>query len=168
MTYSTSTRFAGLAAAMLASLVMVSVANARPVNLNPNGTDQTGVNTQSTNSVPDRADGIGVIVSGTVGAPDRADKLGVVVSGPVGAPDRADKLGVVTASPFAVPDRADLLGTVNGPGPVSVATVSSSSSDSFDGNNVPFAAAAIFALALLAAIGSLIVRKRTDPAALAS
>jgi len=76
MSYRTSTRFAGLAAAMLASLVIVSVANARPVGLAPDRTDKIGVITPSTISVPDRTDKIGVITAGPVGAPDRADKLG--------------------------------------------------------------------------------------------
>src|SRR5262249_21612649 len=115
------------------------------------GTDKTGVNTQT-----------------TIAVPDRVDKLGVIVSGPVGAPDRADKLGVIVSGPVVVPDRADLLGTDRGPGPVAVAAVPSSSSDSFAWNDAPVVAAAIFAVALLAAIGSLIARRRTDSTALAS
>ena len=134
MSHRTSTRFAGLAAAMLASLVIVSVANARPMGL-----------------APDRTDKIGVITPSTIGVPDRMDKIGVITAGPVGAPDRADKLG-----------------TANGPGPVSVAAALSSSSDSFAWSDTPVLAAAIFAVVLLVTIGSLIARKRTRPAALAS
>jgi hypothetical protein len=86
MSYRTSTRFAGLAAAMLASLVIVSAANARPVGL-----------------APDRTDKIGVITPSTITVPDRMDKLGVITAGPVGAPDRADKLGTANGpGPVAV------------------------------------------------------------------
>ena len=135
MSYRTSTRFAGLAAAMLASLVIVSVANARPVNLSP-----------------DRADKLGVVTPSTITVPDRMDKLGVITAGPVGAPDRADKLG-----------------TANGPGPVSVAAAPSSSSDSFAWSDTPvLAASAIFAVVLLVTLGSLVARKRSGAAALAS
>src|ERR1041385_5790062 len=86
MSYRTSTRFAGLAAAMLASLVIVSVANAHPVGL-----------------TPDRADKIGVITPSTITVPDHMDKIGVITAGPVGAPDRADQLGTANGpGPVAV------------------------------------------------------------------
>jgi hypothetical protein len=135
MSYRTSTRFAGLAAAMLASLVIVSVANARPMGL----------------------------------APDRADKIGVITPSTITVPDRADKIGVITAGPVGAPDRADQLGTAKGPGPVSVVAAPSSSSDSFAWSDTPvLAAAAIFAVVLLVTVGSLVARKRTDSAALAS
>jgi hypothetical protein len=129
MTHSTSTRFAGLAAALLASLVFASVANARPAELSSNLSQKSDA-TQVTISVP----------------------------------DRVDKLGVITAGPIAVPDRVDQLGTVNGPGSVAVATVPSSSSGSLTWSDLPVFAAAIFAIALLATIGSLMMRKRSGTA----
>jgi hypothetical protein len=112
MTHSTSTRFAGLAAALLASLVFASVANARPAEFSSSSSQKAA------------------------------------------APQ-------VTIS---VPDRADRLGTVNGPGSVAVATVPSSSSGSLTWSDLPVFAAAIFAVALLATIGSLMMRKRSGPA----
>ncbi len=130
MSHRTSTRFAGLAAAMLASLVIVSVANAGPIGL----------------------------------APDRTDKIGVTTPSTITVPDRMDKLGVITAGPVGAPDRADQLGTAKGPAPVTVVAAPSSSSDSFGWSDAPVLAAAIFAVALLAAIGSLIARKRSGPA----
>jgi hypothetical protein len=134
MSYRTSTRFAGLAAAMLASLVIVSVASARPVGL----------------------------------APDRTDKIGVITPSTTTVPDRMDKIGVLTAGPVGAPDRADQLGTANGPGPVAVASAPSSSSDSLAWSDAPVLAAAIFAIALLVTIGSLIAVKRNRSTALAS
>jgi hypothetical protein len=134
MTNRTSTGFAGLAAAILASLVIVSTADARPTGLSP----------------------------------DRADKLGVVKPVTNTVPDRADRLGVINEGPISVPDRVDQLGTANGPGPVAVASVPASSSDSFDWATAPLIAAALFAVALLAAVASLVARKRSRPAALAS
>jgi hypothetical protein len=134
MSYRTSTRLAGLAAAMLASLVIVSVASARPVGL----------------------------------APDRTDKIGVITPSTTTVPDRMDKIGVITAGPVGAPDRADQLGTANGPGPVAVASAPSSSSDSLAWSDAPVLAAAIFAIALLVTIGSLIAVKRNRSTALAS
>jgi hypothetical protein len=146
MTHSTSTRFAGLAAALLASLVFASVANARPAELSSNLSQKSDA-TQVTISVP-----------------DRVDKLGVIGQSDIAVPDRVDKLGVITAGPIAVPDRVDQLGTVNGPGSVAVATVPGSSSGSLTWSDLPVFAAAIFAIALLATIGSLMMRKRSGPA----
>jgi hypothetical protein len=124
MTHSTSTRFAGLAAALLASLVIAPTASALPGG-------QVVHPSPATRQLP----------------PDRIDKIGIVTLGPVGAPDRADRLG-----------------TVNGPGSVAVASVPSSSSGSLTWSDLPVFAAAIFAVALLATIGSLIMRKRNGPA----
>ena len=149
MTHSTSTRSAGLAAALLASLVFASVANARPAEF-VSGSSQKSDATQVTISVP-----------------DRVDKLGVIGQGPIVVPDRVDKVGIITVGPISVPDRVDQLGTVNGPGPVAVATAPSSSSDSLTWSDTPVLAAVIFAIALLATIGSLMMRKRGG-AALAS
>jgi hypothetical protein len=146
MTNSTSTRFAGLAAALLASLVFASVANARPAELSSSSTQKSDA-TQVTISVP-----------------DRVDRLGVIGQGAIAVPDRVDKLGVITAGPIAVPDRVDRLGTVNGPGSVAVASVPSSSSSSLTWSNLPVFAAAIFAIALLATIGTLMMRKRSGTA----
>ena len=124
MTHSTSTRFAGLAAALLASLVIAPTASALPGG-------QVVHSSPATRQLP---------------------------------PDRVDKLGVITAGPIAVPDRVDQLGTVNGPGSVAVASVPSSSSSSLTWSDLPVFAAAIFAIALLATIGSLMMRKRSGPA----
>jgi hypothetical protein len=140
----TSTRSAGLAAALLASLVFTSVANARPAEFS-----HRNAQPQVTISVPDRVDRLGVIGQGGIAVPT--------------VPDRIDKLGVITAGPIAVPDRVDKLGTVNGPGSVAVASVPSSSSSSL-WSDLPVFAAAIFAIALLATIGSLMMRKRSGPA----
>jgi hypothetical protein len=141
----TSTRSAGLAAALLASLVFASVANARPAEFSHR------------NAVPQV----------TISVPDRVDKLGVIGQGGIAVPtvpDRVDKLGVTTAGPIAVPDRVDRLGTVNGPGSVAVASAPSSSSSSLTWSDLPVFAAAIFAIALLATIGSLMMRRRSGPA----
>lgn len=163
MTNSTSTRFAGLAAALLASLVFASVANARPAELSSSSTQKSDA-TQVTISVPDRVDKLGVIGQGAIAVPDRVDRLGVITAGPIAVPDRVDKLGVTTVGPIAVPDRVDRLGTVNGPGSVAVASVPSSSSSSLTWSNLPVFAAAIFAIALLATVGTLMMRKRSGTA----
>jgi hypothetical protein len=154
MTHSTSTRFAGLAAALLASLMFASVANARPAELSSNSTQKSD-SPQVTISVPDRVDKLGVIGQGGNAVRD------------IAVPDRVDKVGIITLGPIAVPDRVDRLGTVNGPGSVAVATVPSSSSGSVTWSDLPVFAAVIFAIALLATIGSLMMRKRSG-AALAS
>jgi hypothetical protein len=137
----TSTRSAGLAAALLASLVIAPTASALPGG-------QVVHPSPATRQLP----------------PDRIDKLGVITVGPIAVPDRVDKLGVITDRPIAVPDRVDKLGTVNGPGSVDVASVPSSSSDSLTWSDLPVFAAAIFAVALLATTGSLMMRKRSGPA----
>jgi hypothetical protein len=120
----TSTRSAGLAAALLASLVIAPTASALPGG-------QVVHSSPATRQLP---------------------------------PDRMDRLGVITAGPIAVPDRVDRLGTINGPGSVTVAGAPSSSSSSLTWSNLPVFAAALFAVALLASIGSLMMRKRSGPA----
>jgi len=140
----TSTRSAGLAAALLASLVIAPTASALPGG-------QVVHSSPATRQLP----------------PDRVDKLGVIGQGGIAVPtvpDRVDKLGVTTAGPIAVPDRVDRLGTVNGPGSVAVASAPSSSSSSLTWSDLPVFAAAIFAIALLATIGSLMMRRRSGPA----
>jgi hypothetical protein len=160
----TSTRSAGLAAAMLASLVIVPVAVAMP-----DGQAVSPAPSVGRQLPPDRTDKIGVIThSPVVAAPDRVDKVGVILPGGIGVPDRIDGLGVVNAGPVGAPDRADQLGTVNGPGPVAVATVPSPSSGSSVLKDAPLLAAALFALALLGTIVALVSRRRGGPAALAS
>jgi hypothetical protein len=160
----TSTRSAGLAAAMLASLVIVPVAVAMPESQALSQASSAGRQLP-----PDRVDGIGVITHSTVIAvPDRIDKVGVILPGGIGVPDRIDRIGVINTGTVAVPDRADLLGTVNGPGSVAVATVPGSSSGSSALSNAPAIAAALFALALLGTIVALLSRRRGGPAALAS
>jgi hypothetical protein len=79
MTTRTSTRIAGLAAALLASLVVAptalaipsasSVANGKLVLQSDPAPSQRGL-------APDRVDKIGVLTQGTVGIPDRVDRLG--------------------------------------------------------------------------------------------
>jgi hypothetical protein len=100
MTHRTSTRSAGLAAALLASLVFTSVANARPAEFSQHRNVEPQV---------------------TISVPDRVDKLGVIGQGGI-----AVQSGSITSSVPTVPDRTDLLGTSRGPQLVQVPTATAS------------------------------------------
>jgi hypothetical protein len=163
MSHRTSIRSAGLAAAMVASLVIVPVASAYPDEQGARSTSIVGPQLS-----PDRADRLGVINQGPIAVPDRVARLGVIAQGPIGAPDRVHTSVILSQGAIGAPDRADRLGTAGGPGPVAVVTVPSSSSGSFDWSEATVVAAAIFALALLATIGALALRRRNGPTAVAS
>jgi hypothetical protein len=77
MTTSTSTRIAGLAAALLASLVVVPTALAIPTASSVvNGKLVLQPAPSQRGLAPDRVDKIGILAAGTVGIPDRVDRLG--------------------------------------------------------------------------------------------
>jgi hypothetical protein len=77
MTTRTSTRIAGLAAALLASLVVVPTALAIPTASSvANGKLVLQPAPSPRGLAPDRADKLGVLNQGTVAVPDRADRLG--------------------------------------------------------------------------------------------
>jgi hypothetical protein len=77
MTTRTSTRIAGLAAALLASLVVVPTALAIPTASSvANGKLVLQPAPSPRGLAPDRADKLGVLTQGTVGIPDRVDRLG--------------------------------------------------------------------------------------------
>jgi amino acid transporter len=79
MTTRTSTRLAGLAAALLASLVVVPTALAIPTASSvANGKLVLQQAPSQRGLAPDRADKLGVLTQGTVGIPDRVDRLGTI------------------------------------------------------------------------------------------
>jgi hypothetical protein len=113
MTNSTSTRIAGLAAALLASLVVVPTALAIPTQSSvANGKLVLQPAPTQRGLAPDRVDKIGVLTVGTVGIPDRVDRLGTTggpgtvavtsTAKPPAGSSRWNDMVVATAALFAL------------------------------------------------------------------
>ena len=149
MTTRTSTRIAGLATALLASLVVAptalaipaafSVANGKLVLQSDPAPSQPVV-------VPDRVDKIGILTHGTTGIPDRVDRLGTIAGRNTGAQ--------------SVPDRVDGLGSVRGPQIVPTPDRVSNGGSTLNWSYAAIGAALLMAAALLAVFTASVTGRR--------